>query len=621
MSTNSGGSHLESSYPVMQQIAANNRAQASAKPPEQNSWSEQVDLENPISGEKVSGLKTKQPSWAQKLGSNLPSYWDKNVLEVVLQKEGRGAFAVSDEECAKLMKKLGLDPRPGLHVEAVQICPNGRGNILITLKKEVPVERFCRYDVIEVTASGTRAVLVKPAGKREIIVTARGIHPNTRDDTVTDYISKFGRIVSTKVVHGVYREGPLQGLKNGDRSFKVEFKPTENMGTYHVIDGHKVTVRYPGQLQTCARCHETPQNCPGRGMARRCEAAGGTKVDLADYLLKLWAKVGYIPKGDSLSGDVDVDHEEVVPEEQLPESFTPVKNNSDPSMFKGVCIKSFPKDTDHGLVMEFLIRSGLGENHREAVTFNSNGSVSIKNLTSSECTALIKVIHNSNQFGRRLFCNGVIPLTPEKPDLPVQVQSASPPSPSATCSSGPPSTSSAALTCSTSSPPSTTMACTFPLPYPELSKASPTPTRVGSPACSPNQSFLNIGATSVISELDHNLDLLSNDDLARRHSLSMRDIPPGSLADEIINPVVIKNSLLEDIKDISKKVSDFESCHSALSSLGSDTDSSTTEHSDLKAYQTMNSRKRGFKKKRKASLTPRKDEFLKRPNESGSPLH
>ena len=56
MSTNSGGSHLESSYPVMQQIAANNRAQASAKPPEQNSWSEQVDLENPISGEKVSGL-------------------------------------------------------------------------------------------------------------------------------------------------------------------------------------------------------------------------------------------------------------------------------------------------------------------------------------------------------------------------------------------------------------------------------------------------------------------------------------------------------------------------------------------------------------------------------------
>ena len=94
---------------------------ASVKPQEQISWSEEIDMENPIGGDKASELETKQPSWAQKLGSNLPSHWDKNVLEVVFQKEGLGAFVVSDEECAKLIKKLGLDPRPG-PVESVQFA-------------------------------------------------------------------------------------------------------------------------------------------------------------------------------------------------------------------------------------------------------------------------------------------------------------------------------------------------------------------------------------------------------------------------------------------------------------------------------------------------------------------
>ena len=65
------------------------------------------------------------------------------------------------------MRKLGIDPRPGVHVEGAQICPNGRGVILITLKDDVAIEKFCRFDVFEVTSSGIRSVMVKPAGKRE----------------------------------------------------------------------------------------------------------------------------------------------------------------------------------------------------------------------------------------------------------------------------------------------------------------------------------------------------------------------------------------------------------------------------------------------------------------------
>ena len=61
-------------------------------------------------------------SFAEVLGSNLPTNF-KNILEVVLEKDEKGAFMVSDEDCARLLRKLGLDSRPGGQVEGVQICP------------------------------------------------------------------------------------------------------------------------------------------------------------------------------------------------------------------------------------------------------------------------------------------------------------------------------------------------------------------------------------------------------------------------------------------------------------------------------------------------------------------
>ena len=134
------------------------------------------------------------------------------------------------------MKKLGIDPLPGAQVEAVQICPNGRGIILITLKEGVNLDRFCRYHVLEVTTSGIRALNVKPAGKREVVVTVRGLHPNTIDQVVIEYLGKFGRVVTTKVVYTTYGEGPLKGLENGDRSFKGELQPGCNIGSYHILD-------------------------------------------------------------------------------------------------------------------------------------------------------------------------------------------------------------------------------------------------------------------------------------------------------------------------------------------------------------------------------------------------
>ena len=172
----------------------------------------------------------------------------------------------------------------------------------------------------------------------------RGIHPNTRDDGVMDYLSKFAKVISRKVVHGVFGEGPLKGLRNGDRSYKIEVSPKVNIGTYHVIDGQRVTLRYPGQQQTCARCFQTAQDCPGRGMARKCEAAGGPRIDLNSYIRNLWQKIGYSPSEVELERENIENLDDAGISQQEEGMFTPHKvSNTDSEKYGGVSIKNFPK--------------------------------------------------------------------------------------------------------------------------------------------------------------------------------------------------------------------------------------------------------------------------------------
>ena len=67
-----------------------------------------------------------QISWAKVLSKNMSVNSNKkNVLEIVLEKDERGAFAVTQEECVKLMRKIVMDTGPGIHVDEIQICPNG----------------------------------------------------------------------------------------------------------------------------------------------------------------------------------------------------------------------------------------------------------------------------------------------------------------------------------------------------------------------------------------------------------------------------------------------------------------------------------------------------------------
>ena len=93
-------------------------------------------------------------------------------------------------------------------------------------------ESFCRYDVLQLTDT-IRSVLVKPRGKRDVVMTLKGIHPNIKDSVILNYLTKFGTIPQAKVIYGLYPDGPLKGMKNEDRQYKVEIRPGVNFGGQH----------------------------------------------------------------------------------------------------------------------------------------------------------------------------------------------------------------------------------------------------------------------------------------------------------------------------------------------------------------------------------------------------
>ena len=552
-------------------------------------------------------------TWAQMLGSTLPTSLKKNVLEIVLDKDERGAFMVSDHDCAKVMGKLGLDNRPGIHVESVQICPNGRGVILITLKDNIPLERFCRYDVIEITESGIRAVNVKPAGKRDVVINIKGLHPNTMDEGVIEYLGKYGRVVTTKVVYGTFGEGPLKGLRNGDRSYKVELQPNTNIGTYHLLDGNKVTMRYPGQHSTCARCHQVARDCKGGGIARRCEAAGGIKVDFSQYIQRLWESIGYSPDVLDIAAAYD-DHGEGVEVHQLNQQvgggFTPAKVISNPDKFTGVIVKQFPKETDDGDVMEFLIRSGLPNTSKDNVLIKPNGAVTIKNIPNDICRVLIENIHNKRNFNRNLFCNGIIPLTPAKAEASSdQVQGLG--------TSTPPATRSLLTSSPSGSDPKLVQEeqVITDVPAPLVTQ----PALEGGPPNRVSTFVSGLQSTDPPATALEESALEVTPDLARRHSLSLRSPPPGSLADELLNnpgtSLKKTRNLLADIRDMTEKLSDFGSCMSSLSSEENDSSSYPLPDGDG-GWAKIGKKK---KKRKYSSSPPDKNYFLKKLDSKSSP--
>ena len=85
------------------------------------------------------------------------------------------------------------------------------------------LERFCQKEGI-IVGKGLRTGSIRPAGRKDVIVTFAGVDFNTPDTLIQEYIMKFGgKMVSQTVTYGRYKQGPFIGNVNNERKYQVDF--------------------------------------------------------------------------------------------------------------------------------------------------------------------------------------------------------------------------------------------------------------------------------------------------------------------------------------------------------------------------------------------------------------
>ena len=328
--------------------------------------------------------------YSDRLKTNIT--WDnrlkRNVLEITLEKEEESFTDIGSESIARLFKTLGIN----IETEIEGYFQKSR-SIQLWLANGVDLDRFCKNESIRVTDT-IRTGFIRPAGKKEVTVTVSGLDFNTPDKFVMDYL----------------REGTFRGKCNGDRKYQVDFTQSNiTMGTYHIIDGSRVRIHYPGNKKTCGRCHKTADQCRGDAVAKSCEENQGVRVELQDHMKCLWERVGFHPHNFQLNGDEANDA--IIKESS---SFSPIINRPEPTedeknKFNGIALKNFPKETKKVDIIELLKTIGLPEGFpQERIVFGNHGNVEIRNLSAQTCQEIIKNIHfpesRKKYFGKPIYC-------------------------------------------------------------------------------------------------------------------------------------------------------------------------------------------------------------------------
>ena len=257
-------------------------------------------------------------------------------------------------------------------------------------------------------------------GKREVSVLITGLNYTTPDSLVREYLGKHGKVISDKVIYEKEKSGDLAGFLNGNRRYLVDFSYGRNLGSYHIIDGFKVFVTYAGQQKTCWRCHKTSRDCPGGGMAKKCEDRMGPRVSLIDHMRNHWEDIGFNPNRFEL--DINELNDAGTEDMEIKEnsSFTPPKREIPKEasvIYTGVNIRNIPLTLTDEEVVQFLVTEGIPTGHK-AVKIQRNKrniSVDVENLISDECDEIIKNM-NEVKFGdKKVYCNGIVYLqTPAK---------------------------------------------------------------------------------------------------------------------------------------------------------------------------------------------------------------
>ena len=337
---------------------------------------------------------------------------NKNVLEVRLERQQGASFRLSQLEIETLLVRLGID---GSQFEGVSACPEGKPIVLITLHQSVDIGKFMYRNESYIVKEGVRTTTIRPAGNKEVLLTVLGLHPNTKDQAVMRYLDAHGEVNKTeRVIHHVFPGTPgstlCAGKFNGNRSYLMKIK--ESMGNYHIIDGEKVTIRYPGQEWSCARCHQVKRACPGQAIARNCTAE---RVLLSTHMSAHWAKIGFKPdtEADSEVDDLqDIDIQVGHTKKELPV----ISHTGLSDKYRSVIIKGFLPETSVDDILKQLPENSLPVDF-SVKSVSKNEKTGVITLSSPEpvhCLTIMENMHTKKFLNRKIFVTSVVPSSPLK---------------------------------------------------------------------------------------------------------------------------------------------------------------------------------------------------------------
>ena len=360
-------------------------------------------------------------SWSSIASLNISKRNKTNTLEIRLENEQGNSCSLELEDIERLLRRLKISSN---HFTSLQACPERKNVVYITLCNGIDVNKFISNNNESfILKPGIRTTTMKHVSKREVNVQVFGLHPDTKDEAVIRYLNAHGMVNSKHpVTYGVYPgtsgSSLLAGKRNGNRIYSMEVK--RNIGSVHIIDGEKVSIKYPGQTKTCNKCQQDAQTCPGKGLAKDCSSE---KVLLSEHMLTYWKTINFQPETTDMN-EVDVDENEKVEEviqtkDQVKEKQQKMTLDKDMmNRYGGVVIKGFKKEVVIEEAVEILKDAGLpfdyGREDLQTREKGGNITIYVHDLKPEACVEIVNNLHGEEKLGQRISVFTLVEDTPTK---------------------------------------------------------------------------------------------------------------------------------------------------------------------------------------------------------------
>ena len=187
---------------------------------------------------------------------------------------------------------------------------------------------------------------------------------------------------------------------------------TKPMGSFHIIDGEKVSVKYRGQARTCARCHQTEkQQCSGKGVAKNCQQ---DRVLLSTHMDNHWKEIGFIPDSNT---ELEVEEEEL--EIQIGRDKINKLINHGPDLtnrYSSIIVSGFSADQNLDDIHDLLLNHGLTQSTKceDLLQDMKSGKITIKDLSPTDCLVIMDRMHGKRFFGKKVYVTSVVSASPVK---------------------------------------------------------------------------------------------------------------------------------------------------------------------------------------------------------------